>query len=178
MLAATTRSGEQGHRQLVSNDAGGMQLAATIAVVASVLVLALQTRELTKQSRVANQVAATYAHRELSQLFAAVYAVFIQYPDLRAHFYGKATSAPTETESVRLHLIADQYADALEVVLDTTDKLAAYGWVSDEWNNYARYLIANSPILRSTIRDHPNWWAPLAELVAEHDSTQPGSQAV
>ena len=49
-----------------------MQLAATIAVVLSVLLLAFQARALAAQSRVANEVAGTQAHREIVFHFNAV----------------------------------------------------------------------------------------------------------
>ena len=42
-----------------------MQLVATIAVVVSVLVLAYQARELSGNTRVANEVAGTQAHSDL-----------------------------------------------------------------------------------------------------------------
>ena len=55
-----------------------MQLAATIAVVASVLVLVLQTREVAKEASIANQVAGTRAHRELIGILARTYDRFYE----------------------------------------------------------------------------------------------------
>ena len=68
-----------------------MQLVATLAVVASVLVLAFQTRELTRQSRVANKVAAAKADREIFSMFERVFDGFLQYPEFRPYFYDQTT---------------------------------------------------------------------------------------
>jgi hypothetical protein len=150
-----------------------MQLAATIAVVASVIVLVLQTRAVAKEASIANQVAGTRAHRELIGMLGLVYDRFFEFPELRTHFYGLSTAELTVAESARLEIIAEQIADVLQVALDTTEKLVAYGWVASEWRRYAVEAVASSEILRSTIRDRPGIWTPLEPLVAAYDARTP-----
>ena len=147
-----------------------MQFAATIAVVVSVLVVALQTRAVWKEERVANQVAGTRAHRELLKMLGGINDKFFDHPELWAHFYDQTTGQPTATDRVRLQMIAEQLADALQAGLDTTVKLASYEWVANEWRQYATEAVAASPILRSTIRERPGIWTPLEALVAAHDA--------
>jgi len=154
-----------------------MELAATIAVVASVLVLVLQTRAVAKEASIANQVAGTRAHRDLIGMLARIYDRFFEYPELRAHFYGQATTAPTFSEQIRLGIIAEELADTLQVALDTTEKLGSYDWVAAEWMKYAAESVATSAILRSTIRERPGIWTPLEPIVAEHEGQSRRAQA-
>ena len=155
-----------------------MQFAATIAVVVSVLVVALQTRAVWKEERVANQVAGTRAHRELLRMLGAINERFFDHPELWRHFYGEADDRPTSTELIRLQMIAEQLADTLQAALDTTVKLASYDWVTSEWKQYAAESIGASPVLRSTIRNRPGIWTPLEAMVAAYDAQSPsGAEA-
>jgi hypothetical protein len=147
-----------------------MQFVATIAVVVSVLVLAVQTRAVSKEERIANQVAGTRAHRDLLKMLGAVNDRFFEHPELWAHFFGKASSEPSASDAIRLRVIAENLADALQAGVDTTVKLASYAWVTSEWRQYAAEAIASSPILRATIRDRPGIWTPLEGMVAEYDA--------
>lgn len=114
-----------------------MQFAATIAVVLSVLVLAFQARQLAAQSRVANEVAGTEAHREILFHWDSVIApVFIQYPELSAYYYDETTTAPSAMERIRLNVIATQDADFLEIGLTTSRQLGSYAHDIGDWPDY------------------------------------------
>src|SRR5690348_14527642 len=67
---------------------GNMDVVGTIAVVVSVLVLAYQGRELAGHTRIANEVAATQAHRDLLFHWKWVIDVFVRHPDLHALYFG------------------------------------------------------------------------------------------
>ena len=103
-----------------------MQLAATIALVVSVLVFAFQARELARQSRLANEVAGTRSHGEIVRHGKQVMDVFIQYPELHAYYFDRTRDTPGAADSVRLAVIAEQHADWLEALLVTTNQLAPY----------------------------------------------------
>ncbi len=136
-----------------------MELAATIAVVVSVLVFAFQARELARQSRLANEVAGTRAHGEIVLHWKNIMDVFIRYPELRAFYFDQASEAPSASDSVRLGVIAEQHADWLEVLLATTSQLEAYeySWMTAAWADYVPRTVASSSLLRSTIRDQGEW---------------------
>ncbi len=152
-----------------------MEFLATGAVVASVLVLAYQARELTKQTRQSNQVAATEARRELTAQFREILLVFVEHPSLRAHFYGEAPHSPAPDEQAQLEALAEVYADALQTVLDTTEQLRIYGWVPATWRRYAEVTIRNSPALQSLLHTHPGLWPPLDQIVAGIPAAHAGS---
>ena len=133
-----------------------MQVAGTIAVVVSVLVLAFQAREVAGQSRIANQVAGTQSHREILFHWKSLVDVFIRYPQLHPYYYDKTTAAPSADDSVRLGVIADQHADFLEIGYITSRQLASYEHWIGEWNNYIPQQIESSSHLRSIIRSNPS----------------------
>ena len=154
-----------------------MELVATIAVVGSVLVFAYQARELARQSRVGNDVAGTKAHRELMVHLKGVLDVFIQYPELHAHYYDQSPNPPSATDSVRLKVIAEQHGDWLDSCLVTTRQLRSYEWVSQYggWDDYIRSTVESSSTLRSAIGRGD--WPSLDPYVARYDAEQAGLAA-
>ena len=154
-----------------------MQFVATIAVIASVLVFAYQARELARQSRVGNEVARTQAHRGILFHWKGLMDVFIQYPELHAYYYDQAPNPPSATDSVRMRVIAEQHADVLEVALVTIKQLKSYEYagLAYDWNTHITRAVGSSSILRSTIRDTPDWPA-LDPFVSRYDESQTAPQ--
>lgn len=150
-----------------------MQLASTLAVLASVLVFAYQARELARQTRVANQVAGTAAHRETMAYSGRWTSVFIEYPELYAYYYGETQAEPTAVDRVRLKIIAELQSDLMEQALLTSRQLAVYdfGWIVGDWDEYVALELARSPWIRAFIREGPE--VPiLLEHLARYESTQ------
>lgn len=79
-----------------------MQLAATIAVVLSVLVLAAQARELARQSRLVNEVAGTRTHGEIVLHWKRVMDAFIRHSELHAYYFDQTRDTPSAPDKVRL----------------------------------------------------------------------------
>jgi hypothetical protein len=155
-----------------------MQLAGTIAVFLSVLVLAYQTRKVAHQTRVANQVAGTEAHREVIFHWKRILDVFVEHPQLYPHFFGDDGTALSAADSVRLQVVAQQCGDWLETGLLTSHQLAsyeAYTPVIGSWDDYVASMIIASRPLRSYIREHPHEWPRLTDLLDRHVSSQPGT---
>ncbi len=150
-----------------------MDYVATIAVVASVLVFAFQARELARQSRVGNEVAGTQAHRDLLRDYKQFADVFIQYPELHAHYYDQTPNTPTAIDIVRLKVIAEQQADWLDTALITTRQLASYDWMTGVWDNYITRTVASSSHLRSMVRsDVDGEWSSLRPFLSRYDESQ------
>lgn len=148
-----------------------MEFVATIAVVASVLLLAYQTREVAIQSRVGNEVAGTEAHREILLHWKVLMDVFIQQPELHAYYYDQTPNTPSANDSVRLAVIAEQHADWLENCV-LTSQLRSYDWVAlyGGWDNYIASSLGSSSILRSIIRDGD--WPALDPFIFRYDESQ------
>ena len=146
-----------------------MQLAGTIAVVISVLVLAFQARELTRQPRIANQVAVIQADRDLVGLVARTSDVFISHPELRGQFFDQAPAPKTDTDA-RLVTVADQHADMLQTVLEMPEIFPAFGWRREEIMTFVTNTLAASAHLRAIIRNNPGVWPPLEQLLAAYEA--------
>jgi hypothetical protein len=152
-----------------------MQFIATLAVVASVLVLAYQARELAGHTRISNEVAGTEAHRECVFHWNRVIApVFLQHPELYAYYFDQTTNTPNASDSVRLKILADQYASWLEVGIITSEQLRSYARDIGDWPGYATALLASSTPLRAIVRDNPGLYPPLEPLLATYDASHDG----
>jgi hypothetical protein len=151
-----------------------MQFAATIAVVASVLVLAIQTRAVARQTRVANEVAGVEAFRATQFHWKHLFDVFIHHPELHAYYFDETTAAPSATDSVRLRILAEQHCDWLEVAYVTNKKLSAAVEKNTigEWADYIASVVASSSVLRSMIRDNHGNWPSLDPVLSRNDASQ------
>lgn len=151
-----------------------MQFAATVAVFFSVLVLAIQTRAVARQSRVANEVAGTEAYRTIVFHWKEIFDVFIQYPELHAYYFDQTTAAPSATDSVRLKIIAEQHGDFLEVALATNETLGSSldAVVIGAWSDHVTSQIAASSALRAAIRANPGLWPPLHPFLARYEASR------
>lgn len=150
-----------------------MQLASTLAVLVSVLVFAYQARELARQTRVANQVAGTAAHRETIAYCGRWTSVFIEYPELYAHYYDETQAEPTAADRVRLKVMAELQSDLMEQALLTSRQLAVYdySWIVGNWDEYVAQELARSSWIRAFIRESPE--VPiLLEHLARYESKQ------
>ena len=154
-----------------------LELIGTVAVIASVLVFAWQARELARQSRIANQVAGAETNRELLLMFRDVHRVFIDHPGLWPQFYDQAAEPPSAEDEVRLRVVAEMYADALQVALETVNRLASYERYADAWREYINTMLASSQALRKVPRDHPEGWPELAVMVQAYDASHPSRSA-
>jgi len=154
-----------------------MALIGTIAVVVSVLVLAYQGRELAGHTRIANEVAATQAHRDLLFHWKWVIDVFVRHPDLHGLYFGETSRALTADDTVRLDVIAEQHADWLNSAMTTEAQLGPlpeiYSNWTGGWQQYGRNAVAGSPALRSLVRRRPNEWPTLDPLLTAYDVTHP-----
>jgi hypothetical protein len=156
-----------------------LQLIGTIAVVASVLVLAYQSREVAHQTRTANEVSGTLAHRELVFHWEEWAKVFIHHPELHGMYFGEPTTEPNDAARVRLAVIAEAHADWLEAGLTTEQQLASYSIVTSigYWENYVAWVMASTPGLRKVMRDQPNTWPNLNAYLARYEGgDEDGSQ--
>jgi hypothetical protein len=152
---------------------GMVQVLGTVAVIGSVLVLAFQARELARQTRHTNEVAATQAHRDLIALFRPINLTFVEHPELRAQFFGRLARKPTARELEQVESTAEVYADALQASLDTTERLTGYGWDTEPWTAYAEAIIRASPALRALLYDNPGFWPPLDRILVTVEPTPP-----
>jgi hypothetical protein len=152
-----------------------LQFIGTIAVVVSVLVLAYHTRDVARQTRLANEVAGTVAHRDLVFNWRRWAHVFIDHPELHAMHFSEADTEPSDADRVKLAVTAEAHADWLEAGLTTEQALASYEFVTSigYWGeDYVPWVLASTPGLRQVMRDQPDTWPQLNAYLERHDSQE------
>ena len=121
-----------------------------------------------------NEVAGTEAFRSNQMHWMRLFDVFIQFPQLHAHYFDQTTATPSANDSVRLRVFAEQHCDWLEVSYVTNEKLSAAveADIIGPWDDYIASVVASSSALRSMIRDKPGIWPSLDPFLARYDAAQ------
>lgn len=136
-----------------------------LGLAASVVLLALQTREATKQTKISNNIAAATALMELlGSVREAHGLVFLEHPELRAYFYDDKRCPRRGRRRAQVLTTADMLADCLDTALLVSALVpgrAAY----EEWVSFSRYILGHSPVIAALVSKHPDWWCALAQLL-------------
>ncbi len=146
------------------------------ALVVSLLFLARQTRESTRQSVLANQLAGIQAKGEIYSAVDRILYRLAEHPELRQYFYDgvpvPVDHGGTELARVRAQVfaIAELYADAIERGLDTYRSVEPAADFRTPMDVYARDVVEASPALRELIAAHPFWWPNLEAWLAERNA--------
>ncbi|MCL6667324.1 hypothetical protein [Streptomyces panaciradicis] len=135
---------------------------ASVGVVASLLISAWQTRELTRQTVINNRIAGTTAMYNGLERLHAVDGFIASQPWMYDHFYGGA-SVPEEPEQrARVLALANILADAVDYGLMTTELTPVQGF--DGWRDFALVMFRTCPALVQTVSEHPAWYPGLSSL--------------
>lgn len=135
-----------------------------IGLIASLVLLAWQTREVAKQTRISNAIAGAAGLGESTNHLREVLVLFVDRPELRSFFYDGKPCPRRGPQRIRVITIADMLADVLEVGLVTT-RLIPSTESYEDWLRYSRYMLAHSPVLVDFVREHPDWFPQLALLL-------------
>lgn len=136
-----------------------------IAVAAiSVIFLAVQTKAVARQTAISNALAGVTVLNGTAEALRAVFAVFLERPELRAYFYEKKPGPSRGRDKVRVQTIADMLADALEDGHLATE-LVPSSESNDDWDDYCQYMLGVSPVLADLVCQHPKWWPHLYRIV-------------
>jgi hypothetical protein len=129
-----------------------------VSVASSLLFTAWQTRQLIQQTRVNNAIGSTSAYIGTAQLVASAHAPLLDDPSLRPYFYDGKAFDPEDPSWARLLTVAELLADACEHGL----MMANYLPPDEQWREYPKELLTNSPILRKVVLDRPRLWPRMA----------------
>jgi len=160
-------------------------LASAAALVGSLLFLARQTRESVRQSFVANELAGIRAKAQNFEALDRVIAYFLEYPELRQYLYENVELPEDPTDLVRVLTVAELMADALQAgywqyqqhgisVLRTVEGMAD---IRSDLDEYAEFILAMSPAVRSLVRAQPRVWPHLAKKLDTIEPALAGAEA-
>ena len=156
----------------------GIVSAATL--VATLLLVARQTRSLAMQTELAKQASDAQRHRRRDTGLQSVYSIFIEHPDLQPYFYDGARLSGSDASgdrelAVRVVTVAEAMANTLERMLHATRSLGAPDHTA--WEDSVDYYLLMSPALREMIVSHPSWWPTLNERRLLLGSVTPAGNA-
>lgn len=145
-----------------------MELAGLIAVVVSVLVLAWQSREVAKQTRIANAQARMANEPAEASGVTSMDALqpplshLLVYPHLRPYFCRGTALAdcPSADQASQVETLAEMFADGVEMALEAGHLAGPYRRHLADWESYAAHLLRNSPAVEALIREQGADWYP------------------
>ncbi|MEV5530562.1 hypothetical protein [Streptomyces prunicolor] len=143
---------------------------ASVGVVASLLVSAWQTRELTRQTTINNGIAGATARYNGLERLHYVETFIAAEPELHAYFYGGVELPADGIERWRVVNLLRMLADTVDYGL-MVNELNPEIRSSDGWRDYALLLRASSPAFVHVVNEHPEWWVELSA----HWAANPGA---
>jgi hypothetical protein len=132
-------------------------------VIASVILLAWQTRAVAQQTKISNAIASASVISNSTSGLREVLSLFIEYPELRPYFYGSRRPPAHGHKRTRIITAAEMLADILEEGLAVNNLVRTVRF-SQEWPLYCADLLTTSPGLNYVIQQNPNSWELLRAL--------------
>jgi hypothetical protein len=139
--------------------------ASGVSVVLSLIFLGAQARELARQTRLNNRIAAAAGMHDSTQLLHDVCRIFVQRPDLRAYFYEGKECPRSGKRRAEVLSIVEMLADAIDyglMVVELSPDTASY----EDWHAYALSMAKVSPVLRDWLGRHNEWYKTYKRLLA------------
>jgi hypothetical protein len=122
-------------------------LSGNVALFVSLILLALQVREMTKQSALATRSTIAAVYQQMNDNMLDIDRLFVERPELRPFFYGDAV-LPADAEPVdreRLVAMAELIVDLMDNVVTQLPILPAR--LAQPWQDFFRGLVSGSPTL-------------------------------
>lgn len=149
-------------------------IAGLIGLIASLCLVAWQTRAIARQTAISNAIAGVSALNTVLSSLREVYMVFIDHPELRPYFYGGQGMPRSRRLRRQVNTVAEMLADVLESGL-LQYRLAPASESSEIWEDYCRHMLAQSPALCELARKYPEWWPELNNFSNHSDRRSVGS---
>lgn len=132
-------------------------------VIASVALLAWQTRAVARQTEISNAIASASVINNTTSSLRQILSLFVECPELRPYFYESKLPPSRGLKRIRILTVAEMLADILEEGL-SVDRLVRTVRIYEEWPLYCADMLATSPALNEVMLQHPSWWRTLKTL--------------
>ena len=132
-------------------------------LIASVILLAWQTRSVAQQTKISNAIAGTSALETTTGDLREVLLLFVERPALRAYFYDSKSLPRSGHTRARVIAVAEILGDTLETGL-VANRLIPTTESFDDWATYSGQMLVTSPALsRSYVTPRAEWAAELGK---------------
>jgi hypothetical protein len=141
-----------------------LQVLSVIAVVGSVLVLAWQSREVARATRLATRTAVAGVMTDAAANVRAVFEELIEHPELRAYVTDGVPLPRAPLEHSRAQSMCEMVCDALEASLSAAEQIPGSYDALRGWPEWGAWVLANSPGCADHVRQNPVWYPRLRVL--------------
>ncbi len=143
----------------------------TVAVVATLIYLARQTGESTKQTTLVARSLRDSALDNLSSRVLIVSQIFIENPSLRKYFYYSKEIDTENPDYEKVEAIAVLFLDIFDYYASNKRLFSRAGFATDgigwpaweDWSNWIEEMFVNSPVLRKSYLPLSHWYQPELE---------------
>ncbi|MEU7751316.1 hypothetical protein AB0B57_03410 [Micromonospora sp. NPDC049101] len=153
---------------MMLEDAGNLgDLVGSIGVIISLLLIARQTRQLTQQTKISNEVGSTEAAYSALERIHQISQIMIDDPQMQQYFHEDKDFPADKLERARVMMVAQVLADTIDYGLMVCD-LRSHMENYQGWPAFAVSSMNTSPALRRVVDDHPEYWPRLNRQWREH----------
>ena len=138
-----------------------------VGVIASVCLLALQTRTLVEQTKLSNAIASATVISNASSNLHQVFQIFIERPELQPYFYESKDPPLRGYKRARIIMAAVILGDIFEDGL-VAHRLLPTSRSSEAWARYCGLVLTTSPVMNEIMQRNPNWWPELREAAVQN----------
>jgi hypothetical protein len=138
-----------------------------VGVIASVGLLALQTRTLVEQAKISNAIARATVISNASSNLHQAFQIFIERPELRPYFYESKDPPLRGYKRARIIMAAEMLGDIFEDGL-VAHRLLPTSRTSDAWARYCGLVLTASPIMNEIMQRNSDWWPRLREAAVQN----------
>ena len=138
-----------------------------IGLIASVMLIAVQTRTLAEQTKISNAIARASVINNASGNLRQVFQIFIDHPELHPYFYGFKDPPLRGHKRARIIMAAEILGDIFE------DGFVAHSLLptsrsSEAWAKYCGLVLSTSPIMNDIMKRNLDWWPELRKAVVRN----------
>ena len=138
-----------------------------IGLIASVGLLALQTRTLVEQTKVSNAIARATVISNAGGSLRQVSQIFIERPELQPYFYESRDPPLRGYKRARIIMVTLILGDIFEDGL-VAHSLLPTSRTSEAWAKYCGLVLNTSPIMNEIMKRNPDWWPELRKAAARN----------
>jgi len=153
-----------------------LQVLSVVAVVGSVLVLAWQSREVARASRLATKTAVAAAITDAASNVRAVFEALLAHPELRPYITDGAPLPATPLEHARALTMCEMLCDAAEASLEVASRIPGADEALRGWPAWASWVLASSPGSAGHVRQRVTWYPRLAALLPPDNQPPPPAE--
>jgi hypothetical protein len=155
-----------------------IEIITPIFTLITILFVAQQTKYLTQQTRHSSTTTIASLYKDIAIQMIEIDKLFIHDPDLRPYFYENKPIPDSASDISRYKIItlAETFLDFFDLIMVTKDITFQFHTEKNfnnhlnEWKIYICSVYKTSPVLRTLLGDHKDWWVKEITEICKADN--------